>query len=110
MPVTKDAECYNMNHQYRGKCVIFNQEEFDMDNFDKREGSTADANRLSVSFGKLGFEIEVCQNYTHMEVMDKIDKRELSSSFSFNLFLLLIPFNHNFPSIRLCDKKNMYFE
>jgi len=75
MPVLKDAECYNMNHKNRGKCVIFNHEEFET-GFDKREGSTTDALRLEKSFGKLGFDVEVHNDFTHVEVMDEIDKCE----------------------------------
>lgn len=75
MPVSKEAECYNMNHKNRGKCVIFNHEEFELD-FDKRDGSTMDADRLSKSFGKLGFDVEVHLNFTHTEVIETIDKRE----------------------------------
>ncbi|KAH0945165.1 hypothetical protein HN011_004201 [Eciton burchellii] len=73
MPVLKDAECYNMNHKNRGKCVIFNHEEFET-GFDKREGSTTDALRLEKSFGKLGFDVEVHNDFTHVEVMSEIDK------------------------------------
>jgi len=75
MPVLKDAECYNMNHKNRGKCVIFNHEEFET-GFDRREGSTIDALRLEKSFGKLGFDVKINQNFTHVEVMSEIDKRE----------------------------------
>lgn len=73
MPI--DADCYNMNHKNRGKCIIFNHEEFDS-GIAKREGSTADTIRLQKSFGRLGFDIEIEKNLSHYEVMDKIEKRE----------------------------------
>lgn len=75
MSVHKDADCYNMNHKYRGKCVIFNHEQFDT-GFDKREGSSTDAVRLENSFGKLGFEVHVHNDLNHVEVMTEIDNRE----------------------------------
>lgn len=75
MPVPIDADRYNMNHKNRGKCIIFNHEEFDS-GIDKREGSTTDAMRLQKSFGNLGFDIEIENDLSHMEVMDKIEKRE----------------------------------
>lgn len=75
MPVPIDADRYNMNHKNRGKCIIFNHEEFDSC-IDKREGSTTDAMRLQKSFGNLGFDIEIENDLSHMEVMDKIEKRE----------------------------------
>ncbi|XP_029665790.1 caspase-1-like isoform X1 [Formica exsecta] len=73
MPVPIDADRYNMNHKNRGKCIIFNHEEFDS-GIDKREGSTTDAMRLQKSFGNLGFDIEIENDLSHMEVMDKIEK------------------------------------
>ena len=53
-----DAECYNMNHKNRGKCIIFNHEEFDV-GVDKRQGSSIDALRLQKSSGKLNFDEEI---------------------------------------------------
>ncbi|KAL6440539.1 hypothetical protein ACFW04_003208 [Cataglyphis niger] len=73
IPVPIDADRYNMNHKNRGKCIIFNHEEFDS-GIDKREGSTADAIRLQKSFSRLGFDIEIEKNLSHNKVMDKIEK------------------------------------
>ncbi|XP_072753824.1 caspase-1 isoform X2 [Anoplolepis gracilipes] len=73
MPVPIDADCYNMNHKHRGKCIIFNHEEFDA-GVDKREGSTTDVMRLKKSFGNLGFDIEIENDLSHIEIMDKIEK------------------------------------
>lgn len=73
MPVLIDADRYNMDHKHRGKCIIFNHEEFD-ENVDKREGSTVDVKRLQESFGRLGFDIEVENDLSHAEIMDKIEK------------------------------------
>lgn len=74
MSVTKDAECYNMNHKNRGKCVIFNHEIFDV-GFEKRKGSATDAERLQRSFSTLDFDVEVHNDLSHVEVMNEIEKR-----------------------------------
>lgn len=71
--VTKDADCYNMNHKNRGMCIIFNHEKFDL-GYDEREGSSMDAKRLQATFRNLGFDVEVYNDFTHKEIMDKIDK------------------------------------
>ncbi|CAL1675727.1 unnamed protein product [Lasius platythorax] len=73
MPVPIDADRYNMNHKHRGKCIIFNHEEFD-ENVDKREGSTTDVKRLQKSFDRLGFDIEIHNDLSHLEIIDKIKK------------------------------------
>ncbi|XP_029173606.1 caspase-1-like isoform X2 [Nylanderia fulva] len=73
MSVSIDADRYNMSHKHRGKCIIFNHEEFD-ETVDKREGSTVDVMRLEKSFGRLGFDVEVQNNLSHAEIMDKIEK------------------------------------
>ncbi|EFN67188.1 Caspase-1, partial [Camponotus floridanus] len=72
MPVPIDADRYNMNHKNRGKCIIFNHEEFD--SVEKRQGSTTDVMRLKKSFGRLGFDIEIENDLSHTEVMNKIEK------------------------------------
>lgn len=74
MSTTKDAHCYNMNHKYRGKCVIFNHDIFDT-GFEKREGSTNDAKRIQKTFQNLGFIIELLDNLKHNEIIGKIEKR-----------------------------------
>lgn len=76
MPVLKDADRYNMNHKNRGKCVIFNHEEFEMTGFDRREGSSTDAMKLEKTFGNLGFDVNVHDNFTYREVIDVLDERE----------------------------------
>lgn len=72
MPVEKNAECYNMNHKNRGKCVIFNHEIFEITNFDKREGTAMDAKRLEKSFSRLGFEVKINNDFTFKDIMKEI--------------------------------------
>jgi len=73
MSVAKDADCYNMNHENRGKCIIFNHENFDFNSFNQRVGSTLDVKRLEKSFGNLGFDVEVYDDFTHNEIISKIN-------------------------------------
>ncbi|XP_011858285.1 PREDICTED: caspase-1-like [Vollenhovia emeryi] len=61
-----------MNYKNRGKCIIFNHDRFDFTNFSQREGSSLDAKRLEVTFGNLGFDVEVYDDFTHSEVMDML--------------------------------------
>ena len=75
MPTPKDADRYNMGHRSRGKCVIFNHENFDT-GFETREGSSADARRIEQTFQQLGFTIELCDDYEYGSVMKKITERE----------------------------------
>ncbi|XP_011647527.1 caspase-1-like [Pogonomyrmex barbatus] len=74
MPVSKTAECYNMDHENRGKCVIFNNENFDNDELVPRKGSTLDALRLEKTFTKLGFDVKIHNDFTHQQIIDEIEK------------------------------------
>lgn len=78
MPVSKDSPEYNMNHQRRGYCIIFNHEEFTRNNMPPRKGSQFDAVRLETTFTGLGFSVQV---YNDLDC-DKIKSRiiELAST------------------------------
>lgn len=71
MPIHKEADQYNMDHPSRGKCVIFNHEHFDM-GFEPRMGSHVDAKRIEQTFQRLGFQVEICDDYEYSEVTSKI--------------------------------------
>ncbi|XP_067207237.1 caspase-1-like isoform X2 [Linepithema humile] len=73
MSVQEDADCYNMSHKNRGKCVIFNHEVFEITNFDNREGTAMDAKRLEKSFTRLGFEVKIHNDFTFNEIMNEIE-------------------------------------
>ncbi|XP_020278895.1 caspase-1-like [Pseudomyrmex gracilis] len=104
--VLKDADCYNMNHKNRGKCVIFNHEHFDM-GFDKREGSSTDAVKLEKSFGKLGFEVLVHNDLNHMEVMTEIDNLS-GLDHTDNDCICIIVLTHGFHNDLICAKDAAY--
>lgn len=105
MPVLKDAECYNMNHKNRGKCVIFNHEEFE--SFDKREGTAADASRLEKTFEKLGFDVDVHTDLTHVAIMNEIDKLSRFDHKD-NDCLCVIVLSHGLHNDLICAKDAAY--
>ena len=75
MPVSQDADRYNMDHLYRGKCVIFNQENF-INGFSARLGTRGDATRIQNTFEKLGFSVEICYDYEFGNIQKKINERK----------------------------------
>jgi len=82
MPVEKDADCYNMNHKNRGKCIIFNHEDFSMSTQLKRVGTAKDAERLQKTFGNLGFDVELHNDFTFSEIQDVLKRGK-------NIYLIL---------------------
>lgn len=68
MPVTFDAENYNMSHPRRGTAVIFCHENFD--NMDRRVGTHLDANRLDEVYKLLGFEVQIYYDLTYVEILN----------------------------------------
>lgn len=71
-----------MSHANRGKCVIFNHDIFDI-GFEERKGSILDAKRIEVTFGKLGFEVEILDNLAHSDVMSKVQDCKYTTQFHF---------------------------
>ena len=69
-----DAFYYNMSHESRGYCLIFNNTNFKNDN-SKRLGSEIDVDRIQKTFkNKLHFNVETCIDYNAMEIVKKIEK------------------------------------
>lgn len=68
MPVTKNAEEYNMNHPRRGRAIIFNNDTFDTPGVSNRSGSEADVKNLNRLFTALDFEITVHHNKEYSEI------------------------------------------
>ncbi|KAL0114472.1 hypothetical protein PUN28_011617 [Cardiocondyla obscurior] len=95
-----------MDHQNRGKCIIFNHEKFDF-GYDVREGSSLDASRLKTTFDNLGFDVELYNDFTHNEIMNKIEKvREFDHSN--NDCLCVIILTHGVQNDLLCAKDVIY--
>ncbi|XP_058800569.1 caspase-1-like isoform X2 [Phymastichus coffea] len=73
MTVHRDSEIYNMQHKNRGKCVIFNHENFTT-GYASRRGSTCDAQRIEETFQRLGFTVEICDDYELSAITNKINE------------------------------------
>ncbi|XP_076240786.1 caspase-1 [Calliopsis andreniformis] len=76
LPVRKDDTCYKMDHKERGKCVIFNHDEFDPGVAHPRKGSKADVEAIHRTFKKLNFTVEEHRNCSYWEIQNII--RELA--------------------------------
>uniref|UniRef100_A0A8D8Y030 Caspase-1 n=1 Tax=Cacopsylla melanoneura TaxID=428564 RepID=A0A8D8Y030_9HEMI len=70
MPVAKDSTEYNMSHARRGRAIVFNHDEFQMDNMTPRPGSGADVKNLEASFDALGFQVSVYTNPEFREITE----------------------------------------
>jgi caspase-like apoptosis-related cysteine protease len=74
MPVEKEAEEYNMNHNRRGKAVIFNHDVFE--DLPSRPGSAVDVSVLTETYGALGFEVVVHENLKFTDIQNAISERK----------------------------------
>jgi len=74
MPVTKDATCYNMDHEYRGIAVIINNDIFDSQNLPERQGSWKDVEELKKMFYRLDFNVMVWNNLYHEELTNNLNE------------------------------------
>ncbi|XP_039308890.1 caspase-1-like isoform X2 [Solenopsis invicta] len=111
MPVHKNANCYNMNHKNRGKCIIFNHEEFDLSEFAKREGSTYDTLRLQNTFQYLDFDVEIYENLTYNQIMDVIEKDDdmlVAKNTIYESEMLWKPFTAD-KCVTLAGKPKLFF-
>lgn len=77
MPVCKESEEYNMSHPRRGKAIIFNHDEFNIDGINPRSGSGTDVKNLVQTYDGLGFETIVHTNLTFAQIKDEINKCKL---------------------------------
>ncbi|XP_011692405.1 PREDICTED: caspase-1-like isoform X2 [Wasmannia auropunctata] len=107
MPVPKDADCYNMNHKNRGKCIIFNHEKFNLSEMN-REGSLLDVMRLRKSFGNLDFDVETYDNLTHAEIMKKINEVSQLYDHTDNDCLCVIALTHGIQHDMIFAKDVVY--
>ncbi|XP_015428433.1 PREDICTED: caspase-1-like [Dufourea novaeangliae] len=74
LAVAKYATHYNMNHPKRGKCVIFNHDEYDGE-APVRNGAAADVENIQRTFGTLlGFTVVPRWNKTMTEINTEIEK------------------------------------
>ena len=70
-------EIYEMRHNPRGICLIFNNEYFPANknyNADRREGTEQDASRLHKIFTLLGFDVQIEKNKKAREILELAEK------------------------------------
>lgn len=74
-PTDKDASVYNMNHQRRGRAVIFNHNQFLPDQQMKsRSGTDVDRDALASVLGSLDFEVTIFNDLRKTEIYGVLDK------------------------------------
>lgn len=78
MPVDKDAMFYNMNHKNRGRAVIFNHENFQIDRLRPRSGTEVDAANLKDALKAFGFDVSVYHDLNYRELKRIVDKGKLN--------------------------------
>lgn len=76
MPVPLKSLEYNMDHARRGHAIIFNHEEFTMDNTSPRVGSKLDAVRLQQTLEGLGFTVQIYHDLDSDKIKARINECE----------------------------------
>jgi len=74
MPVPLQSLEYNMDHVRRGHAIIFNHEEFRMDNTPPRVGSKLDAVRLQQTLEGLGFTVQTFHDLDSDKIKARINE------------------------------------
>jgi hypothetical protein len=74
-PVGPDAEEYKMDHEKRGKAIIFNHEKYSTPlNLPERTGTNTDKIILKQRFEKLKFEVDVYDDLTVADIKEHLSK------------------------------------
>lgn len=73
LSLSNETEYYELVHQPRGLCVIFNNEEFRDCNLANRKGSGEDEGALKAVFSRFGFIVLVHRNLTGKEMVQEIN-------------------------------------
>lgn len=76
MPVDQDSLEYNMKHARMGHAIIFNHEDFAIDNTPPRQGSKLDANRLMETLEGLGFTVTIYHDLDSEKIKMRINECE----------------------------------
>lgn len=86
-PVHEDSDDYNMEHPNRGTCLVLNHATYD-DQQPRRLGTYVDVKRIQQTFGSLGFNVDVCNDYKYDDIKKKIKSRK----FFFLIYLVQLRF------------------
>lgn len=72
-PVEADAGEYNMEHEKRGRAIIFNHEKYREDlGLEERTGTNADRLCLQQRFEKMKFDVDVFDDLKVHEIKNKL--------------------------------------
>lgn len=107
MPVTKDATCYNMDHEYRGIAVIINNDIFDGQSLPERKGSWKDVEELKTMFYRLDFSVLIWNNLYHEELTHHLNELA-KDDHSQNDCLAVVVLTHGISSSFIYAKDNPY--
>ncbi|KAI7688425.1 hypothetical protein SSS_01852 [Sarcoptes scabiei] len=66
----RDDFYYNMQQSINGRCIILNFESFDAPDLSKRRGTEMDVRRLSKTFQKLNFVVEIHNDLTQQKTFE----------------------------------------
>ncbi|XP_075045587.1 caspase-3-like [Mixophyes fleayi] len=69
-----DQYCYKMDYPEKSLCLILNMERFDIQGFDRRNGTHKDKNTLKKTFKKLGFEVRIEEDLLYTQVQNVLQK------------------------------------
>lgn len=70
----KDDEKYSMTKMPRGKALIFNHYEYDVDGIPERDGTKKDTERLNQILQKLHFQTSVHNDPTFSQIQEVIER------------------------------------
>ncbi|XP_026809139.1 caspase-1-like [Rhopalosiphum maidis] len=109
MPVTKDATCYNMDHEYRGIAVIINNDVFEgpAQSLPERKGSWKDVEELKTMFYRLDFSVLVWNNLYHEELTHRLNELA-NDDHSQSDCLAIVVLTHGISSSFIYAKDNPY--
>ncbi|XP_076313910.1 caspase-7-like [Tachypleus tridentatus] len=91
LAIPPDSEEYKMNHPERGKCLIFNINEFDScTDLNDITWTNQDSDQLHYCFSKLGFEVIVYKNVSSKELLGHLEKVAVESHSNRDCFVCCI--------------------
>lgn len=66
----RDDLYYNMDNKCHGRCIILNYEQFDSQELTRRRGTESDVTKLSHTFAKLNFHVEMFNDLTQHKTFE----------------------------------------
>lgn len=103
--VEMDALEYNMRHQQRGLCVVFEHQQFKYE--EERVGSDKDVARIAVTFRRLGFTVELHRDLEMIDLMTELRRLAERDSHRHSDCLVVFCLTHGKPG-KLCAMDMSY--